>query len=124
MEFYEKETFGGDQKLFTFWFNTSFALEDPQNPAGFSVEIAKEGLDKAHKDKNNKIFHENFKVICQFQSLDGTTKFDSSPDTLLSDLALDEQKESISNNTNSDEGRKASASLTLLTDKYPSLKNF
>jgi len=119
MEFYEKETFGSDQKLFAFWFNTSFAVEDPHNPGSFSVEIGKEGLDKANKDKQCKTFRENFKVICNFQALEPNDGKSSPPTAEIGDLVIDEAKRRSS----ADEGEK-SVLLAPLTDKYPSLKSF
>jgi len=116
MEFYEKETFGSDQKLFAFWFNTSFTIEDPQVPHSFFLEVAKEGLDKAQKDRQCKIFKENFKVLCNFQTLDTNAK--SVPATEFEELVLEEKKKE-----NCEEVLQ-SPLLTPLTEKYPCLKNF
>jgi hypothetical protein len=77
MHFYEKGT-----KLFSFWVNTAFSTGD-------QIEIPKEGLDKAHKDRSCKVFKKNFKVIASIQPLDiGSTngnvhKMKSSSDTSL-----------------------------------------
>ena len=48
--------FFGNAKMFKFWFNTNFL---PKNGV---LEIKKENLDKAFKDKNNKLFSSDFKV--------------------------------------------------------------
>jgi len=123
MEFYEKETFGSDQKLFAFWFNTSFALVETAIQS-FTLEVPKEGLDKAHKDKACKIFKETFKVICNFQPLASDKTI---PSHELGDLTLEETKElsNLAGTASLEKFEKGpqSAALTPLTDKYPSLKN-
>jgi len=117
MEFYENQTFGSDQKLFAFWFNTAFATED-LIPRSYSLEISKEALDKAHKDKQCKIFKENFRVICSFQALES----DRTPSKELSELAIEETKDLSPSIDNYEKGPQ-SATLIPLIDKYPSLKN-
>ena len=48
--------FFGNAKMFKFWFNTNFL---PKNGV---LEIKKENLDKAFKDKSHKLFSSDFKV--------------------------------------------------------------
>ena len=48
--------FFGNAKMFKFWFNTNFL---PKNGV---LEIKKENLDKAFKDKSNKFFSADFKI--------------------------------------------------------------
>jgi hypothetical protein len=81
------------------------------------VEITKEELDKAHKDKQCKVFKENFKVVCSFQSLDSNEKV-AHTEAALSELQLDEKKEATG------DPQLKSASIAVITDKYPSLKTF
>jgi len=114
IEFYEKETFGSDQKLLSFWFNTSFVIEDLQNPQCYYIEIPKEDLDKAHKDKQCKTFKENFKVSCTFQSLDTTQKSRVLQEAPLNELAVDER--GVSTISPAFEERPKSASMTVLID--------
>jgi len=63
ISFYNKKTIGKD-KIFKFWFNTYFVPNDG------ILTIKKSMLDKACKDKENKHFDQNFKVIIQFIILD------------------------------------------------------
>jgi len=71
--------------LFAFWFNTGFV--DDTN----ILEIKKEELDKAHKDRSHKTYKENFKVICHFTPLDigGQTKY-SNTNTIENHNNVDE----------------------------------
>ena len=48
--------FFGNVKMFKFWFNTNFLPKDGV------LEIKKENLDKAFKDKSNKLFSSDFKI--------------------------------------------------------------
>ena len=57
--FYHIKFFGKD-KMFKFWFNTNFL------PDNGILEIDKKGLDKAFKDKDNKLFSADFKVELKY----------------------------------------------------------
>ena len=46
--------------MFKFWFNTNFL------PDNGILEIDKKGLDKAFKDKENKLFSADFKVEVKY----------------------------------------------------------
>ena len=54
--FFSISRFGGKDKIFKIWFNTNFVPEDGV------LEIKKDLIDKACKDKNCKKFKHNFKV--------------------------------------------------------------
>lgn len=54
--FYTVPMFGGKDKIFKMWFNTNFVPEDGV------LEIKKDLIDKACKDKNCKKFKHNFKI--------------------------------------------------------------
>jgi len=62
-DFYERETFGSE-RLLCFWINTLFVGSNN------ILEIKKDELDKAAKDKNCKIFSRNFKVEMVFEELE------------------------------------------------------
>ena len=57
--FYHIKFFGKD-KMFKFWFNTHFL------PDNGILEIEKKGLDKAFKDKDNKLFSADFKIEVKY----------------------------------------------------------
>ena len=57
--FYHLQFFGKD-KMFKFWFNTQFLDEKG------ILEIGKSGLDKAFKDKDNKLFSPDFKIEMKY----------------------------------------------------------
>jgi phosphatidylinositol-3,4,5-trisphosphate 3-phosphatase/dual-specificity protein phosphatase PTEN len=57
--FYHLQFFGKD-KMFKFWFNTQFLDENG------ILEIGKSGLDKAFKDKENKLFSPDFKIEMKY----------------------------------------------------------
>lgn len=61
--FYNK-TFLGKEKMLSFWFNTYFL------PLDGVFTLKKRYLDKAHKDKSNKLFDENLKVQLNYAILD------------------------------------------------------
>jgi phosphatidylinositol-3,4,5-trisphosphate 3-phosphatase/dual-specificity protein phosphatase PTEN len=77
LEFYSKKTLGKD-KLFTVFFNTMFI------PTDGILTIKKSMLDKAHKDKENKIFDPKFKIEIHFIFLD-----DNQNEYDFSDLKID-----------------------------------
>ena len=54
--FFSIQMFGGKDKIFKIWFNTNFVPEDGV------LEIKKDLIDKACKDKNCKKFKHNFKI--------------------------------------------------------------
>ena len=53
-------TFFGKDKMFKFWFNTNFL------PESGILELKKHNLDKAFKDKENKLFSPDFKVLMKY----------------------------------------------------------
>ena len=55
--------FFGNAKMFKFWFNTNFL------PQKGILEIEKKNLDKAFKDKENKLFSPDFKVEMEYSFL-------------------------------------------------------
>ena len=57
--FFHLKLFGKD-KMFKFWFNTHFL---PENGV---LEIGKKNLDKAFKDKENKLFSSDFKIEVKY----------------------------------------------------------
>ena len=57
--FYHLQFFGKD-KMFKFWFNTHFLSDS------CVLEIEKKGLDKAFKDKENKLFSPKFKIAVKY----------------------------------------------------------
>lgn len=52
-------------RVFQFWFNTAFVKD-------LRAVIPKSGLDKAHKDKHHKLYHENFRVELVFSEMAST----------------------------------------------------
>ncbi len=80
LDFYEKDSFGSvrisvyhlltteQDRVLCCWFNTLFVGTNN------ILEIKKDELDKAAKDKHSKIFKENFKVELQFESMDSEVK--------------------------------------------------
>jgi len=67
LDFHEKDSFGSD-RLLCFWFNTLFVGSNN------IMDLKKSELDKAAKDKNCKIFKENFKIELVFDSVDSESK--------------------------------------------------
>jgi len=78
IEFYQqKSKIIKKEKLFSFWFNTFFAVgcqNDNQRRYGMDIAsknlnlvFSKEHLDKAYKDTTHKLFGEDFKVILKFK---------------------------------------------------------
>lgn len=70
IDFYEKDTFGSVNKyffllkyfflkkdrLFAFWFNTCFVpIINENNENQYKLELTKDQLDKANKDKSHKV---------------------------------------------------------------------
>lgn len=78
IEFYQqKSKIIKKEKLFSFWFNTFFAVGNQNdNQRRYSMDMTsndlnlvfyKEHLDKAYKDTTHKMFGEDFKVILKFK---------------------------------------------------------
>lgn len=63
IEFYHKNAIGSKDKMFHFWFNTAF-IRDNQ------LMMTKLEVDKAHKDKQCKVFSQDFSVHLQFTDPD------------------------------------------------------
>lgn len=61
VEFTEKG-FSSESKMFSFWFCTSFVKEN-------RLVLKKDGLDKAHKDKNHRLYPENFRIELEFSEM-------------------------------------------------------
>jgi len=85
IDFAVNETFGSD-RLFAFWFHTSLVESTGSNQ--FVLEVKKEELDKACKDKSHKTYKENFRVIATFSGME--------PNAKIAPLNI-ERKPSISN---------------------------
>jgi len=62
IECYSKGLVGKGEKIFHFWFNTSFLRDDD------ILIINKNMIDKAYHDKGNKNFDKNFRVELEFSS--------------------------------------------------------
>ena len=119
--------------MFTFWFSIPFTAAQfpPEGP--YNLIIQQPEIDKAHKDKNHKIFPKGFKVELQFK---------------MSEVDIQEQeavyaKHSATNLKTSSGGSKSASSnenvdrnsevvtvapvITRYSDilsKYPSLNNY
>lgn len=92
VEFFNRKSVVGKDKLFHFWFNTFFvaAMQQPHmkssarpyNSSGhmprekdkLTLTICKSELDKANKDRSNKIFPANFKVCLTFSKTESGQK--------------------------------------------------
>lgn len=73
IDFFVNETFGSERML-AFWFQTAF-VDHTTNV----LELKKEELDKAHKDKSHKSYKENFRVILSFTPLEADIKIPVTP---------------------------------------------
>ena len=65
IEFIHKKSTGGKEKMFHMWFNTFF-VEDKK------LLILKPLIDKASKDKKNKLFPADFSVLFTFEDVDAS----------------------------------------------------
>lgn len=95
VEFFNRKQVVGKDKLFHFWFNTFFVAAMRNAPAAYTTRdassyyscghlppaknmlaltIPKSELDKANKDRSNKIFSPNFKVSLIFSRTDSNGK--------------------------------------------------
>lgn len=63
VEFFHK-TGGGKEKMFNIWFNTFFV-------EGGKMVCIKPQIDKAAKDKKHKIYPESFRVVFEFDQIEG-----------------------------------------------------
>ncbi|XP_071952401.1 phosphatidylinositol 3,4,5-trisphosphate 3-phosphatase and dual-specificity protein phosphatase PTEN-like [Antedon mediterranea] len=114
IEFFHKPNKLKKDKMFHFWVNTFFVLnsrgenihqcntEDlPQmkactkNKQMLVMTLNKEELDKANKDKTNRLYSPNFKVICYFSSVD-ESKRPSVDISSVSSVHIEEPEENIS----------------------------
>lgn len=103
-----------------------------------SIELKKEELDKADKDKSCKIFKDNFKISLVFETLDKDNLPSTTPITSSASVpSLISHK--LSNGLGAEKSKSTpelplaekmklvnadmSKSLVSLTDKYPSLRN-
>jgi len=81
------------QKLCHFWFNSGF-IED------MKLELPKKEIDVANKDKNCKIFKEDFKIECFFKEPDPEDEIPGNPlpEEEIEDNSKDESGEDNNNN--------------------------
>ena len=90
-----------------FWFNTLFVGSNN------ILELKRDEIDKAAKDKHGKVFKDGFKLQLCFDTMDDSAS-DSKSEIRLSSTNLLSQLTP----RNSDKQE-----ITALTDKYPSLRN-
>ncbi|XP_071808631.1 phosphatidylinositol 3,4,5-trisphosphate 3-phosphatase and dual-specificity protein phosphatase PTEN-like [Asterias amurensis] len=97
IEFYHRQNLLKKDKLFHFWFNTFFvpSCKTTSSTNGSVPEVCqlpgarhtmvltlkKDEVDKANKDKTNKVFSPNFKVTCIFSNVDSDKERRTSEDS-------------------------------------------
>ncbi|XP_033118955.1 phosphatidylinositol 3,4,5-trisphosphate 3-phosphatase and dual-specificity protein phosphatase PTEN-like [Anneissia japonica] len=116
IEFFHKSNKLKKDKMFHFWVNTFFILnskcesvkqcsvdllpdiklEGTHSRQVLEMTLQKDELDKANKDKTNRLYSPNFKVICYFSSVDGDRR--PSVDLIdgVSGVHIDEPDENFS----------------------------
>jgi len=108
--------------LFTFWFNTGFI--DYEGKESFT----REELDKANKDRNNKIFPVGFNVEIAFKERDPPSSSSSgvatSSSSDLSNAVASSSSSAAVRRTNTTIQTKKASSYSKYLDEFPSLYNF
>lgn len=116
VEFFNRKSVVGKDKLFHFWFNTFFvaALQQPHKKSNarsyhscrqlprerdkLTLTIPKSELDKANKDRSNKIFPASFKVSLIFSKTEPDQKVPRKAATVSSKMSLSLANPSASSN--------------------------
>eukprot|EP01119_Soliformovum_irregulare_P009597 TRINITY_DN2306_c0_g1_i2.p1 TRINITY_DN2306_c0_g1~~TRINITY_DN2306_c0_g1_i2.p1 ORF type:complete len:682 (+),score=198.86 TRINITY_DN2306_c0_g1_i2:262-2046(+) len=87
--------FFASEKLFSFWFNTYFTTLSPNTSENgapmYTVELAKEELDKAHKDKTHKSYSAEFKVVGNFLGLSANSDDKRTTQTAATPIVIESE---------------------------------